>query len=158
MMKGAVGAALVGAVLIMLPPTQPKSSWTSVQRAAPMRIDAPTPSSRFEPSDYSGAEPAVEQGPVIVERAEFPRDGRRVDEATAREIAIAESDRAYSSGYGWAAENEVEDRRECRRLSGSGAEGCRDYVASLTPEPREPEREFSSIWAAPMAITLKAVS
>jgi len=135
MMKGAAGAAvLVSAVLIMLPPTQPKSSWTRVQPAAPMRIDAPTPPSRFEPSDYASAEPAVEQGPAIVERAEFPRDAQGMDEATAREIAIAESDRAYSSGYGWAAENEVEDRRECRRLSGSGAEGCRDYVASLVPE------------------------
>jgi hypothetical protein len=135
MMRGAVGAAaLVGAVLILLPPTQPKSSWTSVQRAAPMRIDNPAGPNGFEPSGYSAVEPVTKQGPAITEPVEPRRDVEREDEATAREIAIAESDRAYSSGYGWADENGVEDRRECRRLNGSGAEGCRDYVASLVPE------------------------
>jgi hypothetical protein len=136
-MKSAIGAVAFGAgVLLLLPPTQPKETWTSVHQSVPARVFVPSPAMEPEQPIYP-----VSYQPAQAEASPYTRPDRwdeaTRNEATAREIRIAEDDRAYGDGYAWASENEVEDPRECRRLPEGKAGGCRDYVASLQPDRYE---------------------
>ncbi|QJU59008.1 hypothetical protein HL653_15660 [Sphingomonas sp. AP4-R1] len=133
--SSAVGAGLfVGSVVLLLPPTHTKASWTSASYTHPARVyDQPAPVPE-QPAAY----PAVYAPPREIALTSEPDDrsdsgADTSDAATEREIAIANDDRAYGDGYAWAADREVQGMRECRRLDGPGAEGCRDYVASLAP-------------------------
>lgn len=143
-MQGAIGAALfAGSVILLLPPTHTKANWTSAAYTPPAGV-------RDRPAlEMSAAAPVAPVRSLMdappAEPATYARpdrwDDAVTDEATEREIAIAEADRAYGEGYAWASDRDVEDARECRRLEGPAAGGCRDYVASLTPG-EDDDREF----------------
>jgi hypothetical protein len=130
--SGALGAGLfAGSVLLLLPPTHTKTSWTSASYSHPVRIYARPDAEESAPA----AQPVAYVAPPAHEAAEQPDDGE-----TPQEIGIADADRAYSDGYAWAADRDAQSSRECRRLTGPGEAGCRDYVASLDPETAEPEQ------------------
>ncbi len=119
----------VGGLILVLPPTETKASWKNVAYTSPARVYDPPQPAAEEPSAYPVSytpqpEPAFQERPDRYDR-------QMADEQTAREIAIAEQDRAYGDGYAWAADQEVQSPRECRRLDDARREGCRDYVASL---------------------------
>jgi hypothetical protein len=131
-LSGAVGAGLfAGSVLLLLPPTHTKSSWTSASYSHPVRVYARPDAEESAPA----AQPVAYVSQPPREAAERPGD-----EATPQDIGIADADQVYSDGYAWAADREVQSSRECRRLTGPGEAGCRDYVASLDPDTAEPDQ------------------
>lgn len=133
--SGAVGAGLfVGSVLLLLPPTHTKPSWTSASYTPPARVYDPPAAGPVQPVSYAAAYSPTRTIDLTSKPDAGADDADEDDAATAREIAIADADRAYGDGYAWAADREVQGARECRRLDGPGAEGCRDYVASLGPD------------------------
>lgn len=131
--KGAlIAGAFVGSVILLLPPTETKASWTNVRQAPPARVyDPPAPAEPSWPAAYAPPPPSESAAARRPDRW----DMELTDEATAREVAMAEADRAYGDGYVWASDREVQDARECRRLDGPREDGCRDFVASLGPSP-----------------------
>jgi hypothetical protein len=140
---GAVGAALfVGSVILLLPPTHTKNDWTSAVQTPSVHVDTP----RVQPAEPAATPVAYTQPRDSAPAVQPDREDEvaPADEATAHEISIAEADRAYGDGYAWARQRDVEAPRECRRLAGPGAEGCRDYVASL--EPNEPDPIVSTLY------------
>ncbi len=140
---GAIGAGLfVGSVMLLLPPTATKASWTSATYSPPARMYDPPAQVRTAPAPYDVAYRATPGSSRPDDRN--GSDEAYADEATVREIVTAEADRAYGDGYAWAAEREVAAPRECRRLDGPRAAGCRDYVASLAPDEREPAEAMAN--------------
>ena len=140
-------AAVALGVALILPPTELKSSWSSVRYATPERAYAAPVAVESPPVTYpasASVEPEMREWPVSVERQADSRDA-----GYAEEMRVADDDRAYGDGYTWASDREIEDPRACRRFRGPRAEGCRDYVASLGPadaeEPDEPE-QVASRW------------
>lgn len=132
---GAVGAAsFVGSVILLLPPTQTKASWTSARYEEPARVyDRPQPAVSITPVAHIRIAPHQDR----FESARSDDDEAAIPDAgTSQEIAMADQDQAYSDGYAWASQSDVQDKRECRRLSGPGQQGCRDYVASLAEDER----------------------
>lgn len=135
-LAGAIGVALfAGSVILLLPPTHTKDSWTSAVQTPSVHDRVPARS--VEPAPYPVAY-APPRDPAPAAQLDRADEVTVSDEATAHEISIAEADRAYGDGYAWAQQREVEAPRECRRLAGPGAEGCRDYVASLDTEEPDP--------------------
>jgi len=127
---GVCAVAFAGALLLFVPSTETKASWSSIHHEVVPYTRAPAAESAAP--DYSYP---VSYSPQPPQQAW--REPIEEDEATRHEIAIAEADRAYGDGYAWASEHEAQSPRECRRLGGSREEGCRDYVASLAPDDRE---------------------
>jgi hypothetical protein len=133
---GICAVAFTGCMLLLVPSTEIKASWSSIRHEVTPYV--PGPAADTTP-DYTY--PVAALPPERDQQAW--REPAEDDEATRQEIAIAEADRAYGDGYAWAADQEVESSRECRRLRGSREEGCRDYVASLPPE-EDPEEPLSA--------------
>ncbi|WP_404710869.1 hypothetical protein [Sphingomonas sp. MMS24-J13] len=140
-----VGAlAFVGVVVMMLPPTTPLApagTPTRPRAAAAAIAQDPSASGIAEPAYYTPplpAMPASNPTPVSQDSAMPTRyaDAAPVQPrwrdpapADADDQGQAGSDDAFATGYRWAEQNGIEDRRDCRRWRGSPAEsGCRAFL------------------------------
>ena len=131
---GICAVAFTGGLLLLVPSTETKASWSSIHHN--VTPYTPAPAIESAATDYTYP---VSYTPEPSQQAW--REPVEEDEATRREIAIAEADRAYGDGYAWAADHEADSPDQCRRLGGPRAEGCRDYVASLAPSEGDMERD-----------------
>ena len=141
------GTAFAGLIAWMVPPTTPKppeqAAWRSAAKAHPSTMPQPdrlastaepaypppvvqtvaTPHIRANTADADRSDRNENQPePAVVIDHRYGNDDRRSDDDASDE------DR-YRSGYSWAADAQVQDLRECRRLRGdSGEDGCLDFV------------------------------
>lgn len=122
----AVAAAFPVVVMLLVPSTETKASWSTIHH---------------DVTPYMPASTTAESAPEIVYPATYIPDTRTArmydDGPTAEELAVADRDRAYGDGYAWAADRGVQSARECHRLDEGRAAGCRDFIASLPDENAE---------------------
>jgi hypothetical protein len=147
---GAGALAFIGAVVWMIPPTTPVAPVGTAVRPHRSGLVAPV-------TDYAGGTgyeapvyvpPPVGEPPAPVAREAAPPPRlaqaepvqprwRDTGSNYADEDPEALPDRAFETGYRWAEENGIEERRDCRRWRGSPAEdGCRQYVRDAGDDDR----------------------
>lgn len=135
---GALG--FLGALAAIMPPTTPVGAErNAAARPAAIRPPAPPPAPVYPDatiSDAPGTVPPRPSQPLPppeppVRETDQSRQNPEPEAETAEHVLTYEQlEAAYRDGYRWAARNEVEDRRECRRFGGSPAEeGCRAFVS-----------------------------
>lgn len=167
-MRFAAGAlAFVGAVIWMLPPTQPTGPGGSPgrtvaarpARAAPKTSPEPTLPDAFGPPALQPSSPrppeaqtAERAPPRPTETAEADEQAAAADtdaDANAEEDADRDGrDPEFVRGYRWAEANDVARRRECRRWRGSPAEdGCRAYLRDAEEAEDDPDADPGVAWA-----------